>query len=326
MTEYFSFPTACAAFAIKIATATLTIAIFLDAVVNYKCWNRIISSTAVDKFHDHEQRIDNQHRFLVGEQSRPKMHTYFDPAMTDMTDEANMELLEYWKKAWYDAGWEPVDGLEESHARALPEFDALMDLILDPETIGTYNMACYKRWIAMAAVGGFMADYDTFPLNHFLRHGRELPFAGQLLTIWDRHVPCLVSGNESEYFRMAKKIGLSMQKHAHKQKYINENGPAESYQKQVKWSDMKALIELYERSSDMYIQRTEVMDGVRALRNENWSKEDCNDSRGKRAVHFSHLSVTVGKQAYRGSIHRATIARQFLNRFHEICDYTPVAD
>jgi len=322
----------CVAFGTKLAIAGLVLIILLDAVSNYKYWNRITLTSSTGSVYNElsirgalQTKVYNNQRLLLGEESRPIMYTYYTPAATDMTNEANMELLEAWKKAWHDAGWEPVI-LNEVHARGLPEFDALMDLIVDPTTIGTYNMACYIRWIAMAAVdGGFMSDYDTFPLNHFLRHGRELPFAGQL-TIWERHVPCLVSGNGSEYFRMAKKIGRSLQEHVYKQKYINENGSKDAYRQQVRWSDMLALLELYKKSSAMFIRKREVLDGLKILQNPNWSKDDCEMARGMRAVHFSHQSIKEGKQTYRGSIHRATIARQFLNRFHEVCEYTPVAD
>lgn len=69
------------------------------------------------------------------------MYTYYEKAVTDMTDDADEDLLENWKKAWYDAGWQPTI-LNESDARRLPEFDALVELVVDPKHIGTYNMAC----------------------------------------------------------------------------------------------------------------------------------------------------------------------------------------
>lgn len=76
-----------------------------------------------------------------GDVERPIMYTYYEKAVTDMTDDADASLLENWKKAWFDAGWEPYV-LNESDARGLPEFDALVELVVDPKHIGTYNMAC----------------------------------------------------------------------------------------------------------------------------------------------------------------------------------------
>lgn len=178
----------------------------------------------------------------------------------------------------------------------------------------------------MAAVGGgFMSDYDTFPLNHFLRHGRKLPFDGEL-TVWAGHVPALVSGSASEYFRVAKQIGYSIQKHALEQKHINLHGPKEAFRNHLPWSDMMALAEIYKTSEDMYIKRYDVVNGIEALQVEEWTSAHCSITDGMRAVHFSHKAMDMGKQAYRGAVHRGTVARQFLNAWHKVCDYTPVAD
>jgi hypothetical protein len=85
--------------------------------------------------------------------SRPKMHTYYEKAKTDMTDEADIDLLENWKNAWWDAGWEPVI-ISQWDAMNLPEYNDMIDLIVDPDFIGQYNMQCYIRYLAMSAVGG----------------------------------------------------------------------------------------------------------------------------------------------------------------------------
>jgi len=179
----------------------------------------------------------------------------------------------------------------------------------------------------MAAVGGgFMADYDTFPLNHFLRNGRILPFDGQL-TVWAGHVPALISGSGHEYFRVAKHIGESIQKHVYEQKHINDYGPSHAYRQHLPWSDMLALSELYNKvSRDMFIMRRSVLNGADALQVLTWTAEECKMSEGMRAVHFSHKAVADGQQAYRGAIHRGTIARQFLNMWHRVCKPEPIQD
>jgi hypothetical protein len=174
--------------------------------------------------------------------------------------------------------------------------------------------------------GGFMSDYDTFPLNHFLRHGRELPFDGQL-TVWSGHVPALVSGNGPEYFRIAKRIGQSMHKHVYLQKAINEQGPSHLHRNHLPWSDMLALAELHTKvSQNMFIFRRQVLNGADALQNSNWTKHECQMADGMRAVHFSHKAIAQGKQVYRGAVHRGTVARIFLNMWHKNCDYTPIPD
>ncbi len=45
------------------------------------------------------------------------------------------------------------------------------------------------------------SDYDTFPLNHFLYHGRDLPYNG-MFTVYNGFVPSLVSGNVSDSFSL----------------------------------------------------------------------------------------------------------------------------
>lgn len=84
---------------------------------------------------------------------RPKMHTYYEKAKTDMTDVADDDLLANWQKAWWDAGWEPVI-ITQWDAMNLPEYDDMIDLIVDPDFIGQYNMQCFIRYLAMSAVGG----------------------------------------------------------------------------------------------------------------------------------------------------------------------------
>ena len=262
---------------------------------------------------------------LPDDPPRPIIHTYYQPVRTDMGTEGDRELLKAWKQAWYDAGWQPkIVTLE--HAMLVPEYQALVDLVVDPDFIGGYNMQCYIRWIAMAgAGGGFMADYDVFPLNHFLRHGRELPYDGAM-TIYQKFVPALVSGVASEYLRIAKRIGESMHKHVYMQKYINENSAREHHKNRVPWSDMKALDEMYNHSKRMFIMRFDVLAGEAVLSRENFTSADCHFTRNMRAVHFSHRSIKEGKQPLKLAKYRSIIARQFLNRWHQVCKAEPVPD
>jgi len=264
-------------------------------------------------------------RLLLEEPPRPKMHTYYEKAKTDMTNEADADLLENWKKAWWDAGWEPLI-ITQQDAMLLPEYDEMIDLIVDPDFIGEYNMQCYIRYMAMSAVGGgWMSDYDTFPLNHFLYHGRDLPYNG-MFTVYNGFVPSLVSGNKREYFRIAKRIGESIHKAVYRQKYINKNSEKEHYKNKVPWSDMMALKDLYEKvSDDMYIQRFQVLGGEKALLvGHDFLPEDCEMTKDMRAIHFSHRAITEGKQVYRGAIHRGTIARKFLIMWHANCPISQV--
>lgn len=74
--------------------------------------------------------------------SRPIiMYTHNEPAMTDMTEDADRDLLDNWKKAWFNAGWQPKV-LTEADAKTVPEYQLLVDLVVDTKHIGSYNMAC----------------------------------------------------------------------------------------------------------------------------------------------------------------------------------------
>ena len=134
-----------------------------------------------------------------------------------------------------------------------------------------------------------MSDYDVFPLHHFLRDGRKLPYDGQL-TVYSRFVPALVSGSASEYLRIARRIGESIHKHVHMQKYINENSSRNHYQKRVPWSDMKALQELKNASKGMFVMRFDVVSAEQFLKLDNFTEQHCEWTDGMRAVHFSRKS------------------------------------
>jgi hypothetical protein len=242
-----------------------------------------------------------------------------------MSIEADSNLLQVWKTAWYDAGWQPriltlVDAMKH------PEFNALMDLVGDRNVVTPYNQECYIRWIAMAANGGgWMVDYDTMPLNPFLRHGRDLPNGG-MMTVYDRFIPDLVSGSAHEYYRMVKRIGESLNRHVHATKWHNAHAKPEEHLNYTRWSDMFALQELLDHHPDMFKSRQEVLHGEDALTGRDWTEGDCRMGHGMRAIHFSHRAMHVGKSPYRGSIHRPTVATQWLNMWRQTCAPTRVDD
>ena len=212
-----------------------------------------------------------------------------------MSAKGDWELLEAWKQAWYDAGWQLKIVMLE-HAMLMPEYQALVNCVANPDFIGGYNMQCYIRWIAMAgAGGGFMANYNVFPLNHFLRHGRELLY-NSTMTIHQQFVPALMSGVVSEYLRIAKRISESMHKHMHIQRYNNENPARELYKNRVPWSDMKALDEIYNHSKRMFIMWFDVVAGEAVLGCENFTSANCHFTHRIRAVNFSHRSIK-GREA-----------------------------
>ncbi len=72
-------------------------------------------------------------------------------------------MLEHWRRSWASRGWNPVV-LGEHHAQAHPLYGLFKNAVSKFPTINVpeYEMACYLRWLAVAALGGgFMSDYDV---------------------------------------------------------------------------------------------------------------------------------------------------------------------
>eukprot|EP00957_Ditylum_brightwellii_P095583 7281021-Ditylum_brightwellii.AAC.1 len=112
----------------------------------------------------------------------PVMHTFFERVEknTGMTDTGDDMLLETWVDMWKDAGWNPIIlGVED--AKKHPDFEELNQMLEDFK-FNDYNKMCFIRWIAVAAVGGgWMCDYDIFPLNPFNAEGEEFTRMAHLL-------------------------------------------------------------------------------------------------------------------------------------------------
>jgi hypothetical protein len=95
------------------------------------------------------------------QQDRPVMYTFFttltrrkhtelNPA--GMSNEAHTRMLSVWSKAWWEAGWYPVI-LTMADAQKHKQFEEINE-IMETFKMNSYNLACFYRWIAMAAVGG----------------------------------------------------------------------------------------------------------------------------------------------------------------------------
>jgi len=223
------------------------------------------------------------------EKPLPVMHTFYtriDPdkhhKYTGMTDEADAKLLLTWKAAWRSAGWEPkILTLEDAQSHPLyEEFDERLDLDVVP--FGQYDKLCFMRWLAMAvAGGGWMSDYDTFPLrglkNTNPRHHGKLTLYD---TVRAGGVPSVVSGSAEEYTRIARQM--------------LENTLTKGIKEEF-WSDMLSLMDLYQNDHNVFIVKDEVLKGERALEGSGKfeTRRDCNMMVGGNwAVHFSHNAIT----------------------------------
>eukprot|EP00566_Odontella_aurita_P014896 CAMPEP_0113558502 /NCGR_PEP_ID=MMETSP0015_2-20120614/18382_1 /TAXON_ID=2838 /ORGANISM="Odontella" /LENGTH=348 /DNA_ID=CAMNT_0000460045 /DNA_START=90 /DNA_END=1133 /DNA_ORIENTATION=+ /assembly_acc=CAM_ASM_000160 len=187
--------------------------------------------------------------FPEDDRPRPKMHTFYEKINQDtgMSNEADEALLSAWRTAWSAAGWDPVV-LSSNDARRHPDYEELFGVLEKKGgfRFGEYDEMCFVRWIAMGApnaevdekdnetaAGGWMADYDVFPLENFAEEGwtDNLPKGGRL-TVYEANggehvsvVPSLVSGTAEEWTRMA---WLLVQNY-------------DAHRKDSFWSDMLAL-------------------------------------------------------------------------------------
>lgn len=253
----------------------------------------------------------------------PVMHTFYqriDPKVHKkyggMTDKSDADLLLAWEAAWKAAGWK-VRILTLEDAMAHPnyhQFDQLLDLEKMP--FGYYDKLCFMRWLAMAAVGGgFMADYDTFPIRSFSQLKR-MPRNGKL-TVYDTvrqgGVPSVVSGSGDEFDRVAHDLLYN----------ALQVGVREDF-----WSDMLALMDIYQKNKDVYLLFDQVLKGNVALEGVKKGLKSMRDCKsvvgGNFAVHFSHFSITTSVSRgflskEKGAADRSQIADDFLKEWAKSC-------
>ena len=244
-------------------------------------------------------------------ESRPVMYTFYDRTdpggkstgirSTGMDDKSDNELLALWKRHWENAGWEPrILSLED--AKKHPSYDDYMSRLESLPMDGVsgkgknrlYNQLCFLRWLAMASAGGgFMSDYDLFPLGHgtgdlatlppvLLPNNGDFTVYSVVPNSQNAAVPCLMSAREEEWTRLAMKIlGAAVNMEVDEKSHI---------------TDMFALISL--RFENTYIAVDEVVNGEYVLLGKDWAPEDCAITNGKRAIHFSHHAIEVGDASY----------------------------
>mmetsp|Transcript_14271 Transcript_14271/g.23632 ORF Transcript_14271/g.23632 Transcript_14271/m.23632 type:complete len:427 (-) Transcript_14271:259-1539(-) len=240
------------------------------------------------------------------EQDRPVMYTFYAAIEgnkgTGMSDEADQKLLQVWKEEWTRYGWDPrIIGLET--AQQHPDF-AHLDGMLAGLQMKVYDRYCFLRYLAMNVVsGGWMSDYDTFPLHPF---NSSLPNEGRL-TVHEYSknggVPDLVSGSAEEFNRM----GVLLIENAYK------------HRSEPFWSDMFALHDLYVASGGtVYAKDGHVMPG-QVITRQTRSDKVCKRTNGKYAVHFSHFAMEFGGTKGAGPEQRAEIAQSWLKQWRAMC-------
>lgn len=260
--------------------------------------------------------------------SRPIMYTFFEwiPPRnrgTSMSDGADKALIAEWKAAWKAAGWHPIVlTLEDSkkHPNYVDYAPKLSQIpMLGVDGVGgtiMYNQLCFLRWLAVAAAGGgFMSDYDVFPISSApqmqqqQKNPLDPPYDGNF-TVYCRikhskraGIPCLMSGRADEWTRMA---------------YALLDNGVKNAGTETMWSDMLALIDM--RNDHAYNVFDAVLEGQEVLLKRDWTVADCNTTATKQAIHFSHEALKLGYLPPGETAEdRPTIVHRFLTTWRQLC-------
>jgi len=297
-----------------------------DWLTGWRSSCKVLSNLPVVEIEPHIRKIDNadppqlQRATLVDPMSpkgsKPIIYSFFEEADVDhtgMSQDDNEKMIQAWATTWIELGWEPRV-LTISVASQHPQFVAF-DKMLTGLPFRTFDKLCFYRWISMAVVqGGWMSDYDTFPLErvrwnqngdpHFIPNNGDLT-VHELSKMGG--VPSLVSGRGDEWFRLAKAQVENAQDH----------------KSVVHWSDMKAMQDLYQQSGGKFYKMEEnvVMASI-LLDGKTLDLHLCLWLKSKYAVHFSrHSMLQTGryKDGHDGARQRPEVARKWINEYRQKC-------
>jgi hypothetical protein len=134
---------------------------------------------------------------------RPIMTTFFEPVeggCCGMTQQGHENLVASWKRAWEGHGWE-TRIFSEKEALKHPSFELLQQKLIEAN-VSEYDRRCFWRWLAMALddnpLGGWMSDYDLFPLTLTGYKGLELMSKPGFKT-YGGQVPALIHADQKSW-------------------------------------------------------------------------------------------------------------------------------
>ena len=125
-----------------------------------------------------------------------KAHCYYEPIPGSGAE----PIIELWRTSWERNGWSCVILGEQDFLR-LPFSQALDFAARRLPTVNNwiYERACYRRWLAMAGIGGgLMTDYDVINVGFT---PQDLPaYKGKMMRL-NRQAPCVVYGRTINFLQ-----------------------------------------------------------------------------------------------------------------------------
>jgi hypothetical protein len=252
---------------------------------------------------------------------RPNIYTYFERIpierrFTDMTDEEDDEMLEFWKSSWHAAGWEPIV-LGRDDAKRHPSFDQYENE-LDTLRLDDFGKISLRRYLAMATRGGWMCDYDVFPLRDFRKLGRaeghQLPNKGKFALYGTVTATLAVADKENWEVTLR---ALMDDAHQHVNKNPNQLNL---------WTDTMSMYSLLRNSTVQVKTNRLVLPANMLMVPTPWPDGFCTKRQLRKeflVIHFDPNSMLLG--AAEGSRHprlprfRVAAARDILPRYATFC-------
>ena len=232
---------------------------------------------------------------------------------TSMTAEDDADLLDFWKDTWKAAGWEPRV-LTLKDAKKHPLYQSFQKQ-LDDLCMDEFGKLSLLRWLAMAATGGgWLVDYDAFPLRDFRTDRIDNLNKGEL-TIYEAVAPVLVSGSANAWLDAAKFLLEDAKSH----------GRAAEGRLSF-WSDTLGILSAWRHPNCTLHVKKDVLDGRKAFTDQDFTLEDCDKRpfRGKRVVHFGHFAMLEApiSPELRLARHRLTVVKEWLPKWIAACGNT----
>jgi hypothetical protein len=247
---------------------------------------------------------------------RPIMHTYFeripmDRRFTDMSDEDEDELLDFWKASWDAAGWEPIV-LGRDDAKRHPRYEQY-EQELEALRLDDFGKIVLRRYLAMTTAGGWMCDYDAFPLRDFRNQGLgELPYKGKFALYGI--VAATLAVADRDNWEMTLRALLDDAK-----QHVNKNA------KQLNlWTDTSGMYALLRNGTVHVKSHRQVMPANFLMVQTPWSKFFCSKRQFRKpylVVHFDAQSMLVGLAGvdHRLPRFRAATAREIVPHYATYC-------